>query len=198
MRCRGQTKSGRQCRNTVSSGTPYCGTHYHQAQLGEIAVATVGGLVGNAIVPGFGGVIGGATAFSAMSVYRESLRSAKKKVFVSFDYDNDRALKHFIVGQSKLPDSPFEVIDHSLKEAAPEAHWEKRARAAIQRSDVVIVIVGRHTYRAKGVLKEVAMARRADKFIVQIIGYRQGPYTPVPNAGRLYDWNWTNLQNILS
>jgi hypothetical protein len=32
---------------------------------------------------------------------------AKKKVLVSFDFDNDRALKDFIIGQSKLPDSPF-------------------------------------------------------------------------------------------
>ncbi len=28
-----------------------------------------------------------------------------KKVFVSFDFDNDRALKEFIVAQAKLPDS---------------------------------------------------------------------------------------------
>jgi hypothetical protein len=45
---------------------------------------------------------------------------AKKKVFVSFDFDNDKVLKDFIIGQAKLDDSPFEVIDFSLKEAAPE------------------------------------------------------------------------------
>jgi hypothetical protein len=44
---------------------------------------------------------------------------AKKKVFVSFDYDNDKPLKEFIIGQAKLADSPFEVIDFSLKEAGP-------------------------------------------------------------------------------
>lgn len=43
----------------------------------------------------------------------------KKRVFVSFDFDNDKTLKDFIVGQSKLPDSPFDVADHSLKEAQP-------------------------------------------------------------------------------
>jgi hypothetical protein len=30
----------------------------------------------------------------------------KKRVFVSFDFDNDKILKEFIIGQSKLPDSP--------------------------------------------------------------------------------------------
>jgi hypothetical protein len=33
-------------------------------------------------------------------------------------FDNDRTLYTFIIGQAKLPDSPFEVSDHSLKEAA--------------------------------------------------------------------------------
>ena len=45
---------------------------------------------------------------------------AKKKVFISFDFDNDKTLKEFIVGQAKNSDSPFEMSDHSLKEAAPE------------------------------------------------------------------------------
>lgn len=30
---------------------------------------------------------------------------AKKRVFVSFDFDNDKALKDFFIGQSRLPDS---------------------------------------------------------------------------------------------
>ena len=50
----------------------------------------------------------------------EELTVAKKPVFVSFDFDNDKNLKELLVGQSRNDDSPFEVIDHSLKEAAPE------------------------------------------------------------------------------
>jgi len=123
---------------------------------------------------------------------------AKKRVFVSFDFDNDRVLKEFIIGQSRNADSPFEVIDHSLKEAAPERDWEKKAGTAIARSDIVLVMVGPKTHKAHGVLKEVAMARAAGVKIVQIIGYRDGNYTPVPDAGRLYAWNWDNLKNLLS
>src|SRR5579863_5370395 len=84
---------------------------------------------------------------------------AKKKVFVSFDFDNDKVLKDFIVGQAAHPDSPFEVIDTSLKEAQPMRTWEEKARAAISRSDLVIVMVGPQTFQAPGVLKEVDMAR---------------------------------------
>ncbi|MGL3710500.1 TIR domain-containing protein [Leptospirillum ferriphilum] len=120
----------------------------------------------------------------------------KKRVFVSFDFDNDKILKEFIIGQARLPDSPFEVIDTSLKEAAPMKTWEDKARAAIRRSDTVLVMVGSKTYRAPGVLKEVQMAREEDIPVVQMIGYREGTYTPVPNAGRLYAWNWDNLKKL--
>ena len=122
----------------------------------------------------------------------------KTRVFVSFDFDNDRVLKEFIIGQSKLPDSPFTVVDTSLKEAAPLRTWEQKARRAIQGSDIVLVMVGRQTHRAPGVLKEVKMAREAGVQIVQVIGYRDGDYTAVPDAGRLYRWNWENLKKLLS
>ena len=122
----------------------------------------------------------------------------KTKVFISFDFDNDKALKDFIIGQSKLPDSPFEVADHSLKEAAPEDDWEQKADRAIARSDMVIVMVGKHTHCAQGVLKEVEMARNRNKRVVQVIGYKDGNYTSVPGAGRLYRWNWENLKQLLN
>ncbi len=121
---------------------------------------------------------------------------AKKHVFVSFDFDNDKILKEFIIGQARLPDSPFDVIDTSLKEAAPMKTWEDKARASIRRSDLVLVMVGSKTYRAPGVLKEVQMAREEGIRIVQMIGYRDGTYTSVPNAGRLYAWNWDNLKKL--
>lgn len=122
---------------------------------------------------------------------------SKSRVFVSFDFDNDRALKDFILGQAKHSDSPFDVVDHSLHEAAPEKDWERKARAAIGKAEIVLVMVGAQTHRAQGVLKEVAMAREAGVKIVQIIGYKDGDYTPVPNAGRLYVWNWDNLKKLL-
>jgi hypothetical protein len=59
-------------------------------------------------------------------------------------------------------------------------------------------MVGRQTHRAQGVLLEVAMAREEGVPIVQIIGYKDGDYTAVPNAGRLYAWNWDNLKRLLT
>lgn len=58
-------------------------------------------------------------------------------------------------------------------------------------------MVGPETYKAPGVLKEVKIARDLQKPIVQIIGHKDGNYKPVPNAGRLYQWNWSNLKKLL-
>ena len=123
---------------------------------------------------------------------------AKKRVFFSFDFDEDKNLKHHMVGQMKLADSPFEAADWSMKEAAPQRNWEQEAEARIRRSDVVVVLVGPKTHRAPGVLREVAIARRLGKPIVQIIGYRDASPTAVPNAGRLLRWTWPNMTNVLS
>lgn len=123
---------------------------------------------------------------------------SKKRVFISFDFDNDRALKEFIIGQSLHPYSPFSVVDCSLKEAAPMKEWEEKARLAIRNSNLVLVMVGRQTYRAPGVLKEIAMARSEGIRIVQMVGYNDGNYTSVQDAGRLYLWNWQNLKNLFA
>lgn len=123
----------------------------------------------------------------------------QKRLFVSFDFENDRTAREFVIGQSRLPDSPFEVIDHSLKEAQPERDWEQKARAAIARSDVVMVVLGPHTRTAPGVLKEIQLTRELGKPIFQMIGYRDGSEEwAVPGAGRTYRWNWSNLKTLLS
>jgi hypothetical protein len=123
----------------------------------------------------------------------------RKKVFVSFDFDNDKALKDFIIGQAKLSDSPFEVIDFSLKEAAPERDWLDKAHTAIARSEVFIVMLGPKTKYAPGVLKEVRVANSLNKPKFQIIGYRDGSRDwAVPDAGYVYEWSWDNLKRLLA
>ena len=123
----------------------------------------------------------------------------KTKVFVSYDFDNDKVLKDFIIGQAKLPDSPFEVSDHSLKEAAPERNWEATARVAISRADKFVVMLGPRTRSASGVRKEVAMAKSLGKQRFQVIGYRDGSRDwALTDAGITYSWNWPNLKKLLA
>jgi hypothetical protein len=121
----------------------------------------------------------------------------RKRVFISFEHDKDKALKDLLVGQSRNEDSPFEVVDDSLKEAAPENNWEDKAESRIKMAEVVIVLLGPTTHQATGVAKEIAIARRQKKKIVQVIGYKGGKYKRVPDAGKLYCWTWDNLRKIL-
>lgn len=124
---------------------------------------------------------------------------AKKRVFVSFDYDNDKSLRDLILGQAKSPDSPFDVTNVSLKEAAPDKEWEGKARKAIAGSDIVLIMLGAKTAKASGVLKEVAMATELGKPRFQVIGPKGGSKDwAVPGGGRVYSWNWENLKNLLN
>ena len=122
-----------------------------------------------------------------------------KKVFISFDFDNDKVLRDFMIGQAKNPDSPFEVSDYSLKEAAPERDWLDKASRAIARADVFVIMLGPKTKSASGVLKELNVAIEKGKPKFQIIGYKDGTSDlAVPGGGRTYSWSWPNLKNLLA
>lgn len=122
----------------------------------------------------------------------------KRRVFVSFDYDNDKFLKEAIVGQAKKEDSPFEIENWSMSEAAPEADWLKDATARINRADTVVVMLGEKTYKASGVLKEVKVTNELGKNRFQVIGYSDKKCPGVTGAGNTYDWTWDNLKKLLA
>jgi len=116
---------------------------------------------------------------------------AKTKVFVSFDFEHDAALKETLVGQSKLPDSPFSIYDVSLKETIPE--WQQKARKAIESCDVFIVLLGEYTFQAKGVLREVRMAGQLGKRRFQLRKQGHWPKS-IEGAGEVYAWKWKNIK----
>jgi hypothetical protein len=124
---------------------------------------------------------------------------AKTRLFVSFDFDDDRALRDFLIGQARLADSPFEVTDVSLKEAAPERNWELKARRAVSGADKFLIMLGPRTASARGVLKELRMATELGKPRYQIVGYQDGSAAwAVPGGGQVYRWSWDNVKAILA
>lgn len=195
-RCEGKTKTGARCLRMFPAGR-YCIHHADQGSGDDSFLMALGAIAGHMVVPGLGGIAGGALAAKVAKALFES-GPAKPKVFVSFDFDNDQGLKHLLVGQAKNPGAPFEVVDGSLKEAAPEPEWKARARTAIKGCDLVVVLVGQHTHRALGVLAEVEMAREEGKPIVQLIARRDTRYQRLPNAGRVIAWTWPNLKKLFS
>ena len=93
-------------------------------------------------------------------------------VFISFDYDHDQDLKNLLVGQSRHPDSPFDIIDQSVKVATPG--WTEDARRRIRRATQVIVICGEFTDTATGVNTEIRIARDEAKPYFLINGRPNG------------------------
>src|SRR3954471_17418709 len=96
---------------------------------------------------------------------------AKKRVFISFDYDNDETLKTFLVGQSKHEDSPFELADWSIKEPI-NGDWKKKARSRIKATDVMVVICGLNTSSATGVSAELTIALEESVPYFLLKGYK--------------------------
>jgi hypothetical protein len=64
-----------------------------------------------------------------------------------------------VVGQAQCGDVAFQIVAGTLKGAAPEHNWQEKARREIRSSDLVVVLLGRKTSCASGVLEEVKIAR---------------------------------------
>ncbi|HFS0487073.1 TIR domain-containing protein [Pseudomonas aeruginosa] len=123
----------------------------------------------------------------------------KKRVFISFDYDNDVTLKTFLVGQSKLDDSPFDLADWSIKEHIDD-NWKAKARTRIKAVDVVCVICGNNTDTAVGVSAEVKIAQEEGIPYFLLNGYSDKTCIK-PKAAlssdKLYKWTWSNLKSLI-
>jgi hypothetical protein len=125
---------------------------------------------------------------------------AKKRTFISFDYDHDSDLKLLLVGQAKNSDSPFEITDMSIKEII-DSNWKAKARTRIKGCDVVIVICGERTNTATGVTAELKIAQeekvtyfllngRSEKTCVKPIG--------ALSTDSIYKWTWDNLKLLIN
>lgn len=81
---------------------------------------------------------------------------AAKRTFISFDFDHDEDLRNLLAGQAKHPDSPFEIVDRSLKEPLT-GDWKEKFRRRLTNVDLVIVICGESTKSASGVAAELTI-----------------------------------------
>ena len=123
----------------------------------------------------------------------------KKRVFVSFDYDNDARLKDLLVGQAKYEDSPFELADWSIKEHMT-GDWKEKARKRIRAVDVVCVLCGVKTHTATGVAAEVELAQEEKKEYFLLSGYTDKTCTKPTTAkptDKMYKWTWDNLKKLI-
>ncbi|MCI0363062.1 MAG: TIR domain-containing protein [Phycisphaerales bacterium] len=124
---------------------------------------------------------------------------AKKRVFISFDYDHDADAKTMLAGQAKLPDSPFDFTDASVKDHL-SGDWKDKVRRRMDNIDVVAVLCGQHTHYANGVSAEVTIAQEKGKDYFLLQAYSDKTCTKPTTAkstDKMYNWTWPNLKTLI-
>ena len=123
----------------------------------------------------------------------------KSRAYISFDYDHDSDLKVCLVGQARNSNSPFEIVDMSIKEVVSE-NWKANARRRIKSCDVVIVICGKYTNTASGVSAELKIAQE-ESIPYFLLAGRPNTVNTKPLAAKssdkIYNWTWENLQLLI-
>ena len=124
---------------------------------------------------------------------------SKTRVFTAFDFDHDEDLRNLLIGQSRHPESPFEIADWSVKQAMP-GHWETKVATRIRSVTQVIIMCGEHTHQAKGVSAELRIAREEGKPYFLLRG-RAGKVCTKPTEAlandKMYNWTWDNLKALI-
>lgn len=124
---------------------------------------------------------------------------AKKRVFISFDYDHDEGAKIMLAGQAKHPDSPFDFTDASIKEPLT-GDWQAKVRRRMDSIDLVIVLCGEYTHTARGVAAELAIAKEKSKPYFLLAAYSDKTCTKPTTAtesDKIYTWTWENLKKLI-
>ena len=124
---------------------------------------------------------------------------ARKKLFVSYDFDNDAALKMLLVNQSKLPEAPFDTWDSSVKEHMT-GDWQEKVKAKMRGVDIVCVLCSTTTHTAKGVAIELQIAKDIGKPYFLLWGYKDKTCTKPTSASstdKIYKWEWKTLEELI-
>lgn len=126
--------------------------------------------------------------------------AVKKRAFISFDIDHDEGTKIMLAGQAKLPDSPFEFKDNSVKTHLT-GDWKEKVKHRMDNIDVVIILCGTKTHTASGVAAELTIAKEKNKPYFLLAAYSDKSCTK-PTSGtasdKLYKWTWENLKLLIN
>lgn len=125
--------------------------------------------------------------------------TTKIRAFISFDFDHDEGVKTMLAGQAKLPDSPFDFKDASVKEPLT-GDWKEKVRRRMDNIDVVIALCGEHTHKASGVAAELTIAQEKDKSYFLLKAYPDKTCTKPTSAkssDKVYKWTWPNLKTLI-
>jgi hypothetical protein len=96
---------------------------------------------------------------------------AKKKVFISYDYDHDKHYKNLLVAWDKNSQFDFSFYDTSVDvsvDSTDAGAIRRVISARINNSTYFLCIVGKHTHKSSWVAWEINKAVELDKKIVAV------------------------------
>lgn len=123
------------------------------------------------------------------------------RTFISFDFDHNETEKNLFVGQSKNSKTPFEIQDWSSKSSLPQTQWEALIKDKINKSNILLVLVGKNMASASGVKKEIAMAKAQN---VPVFGVYVGGANTSSNLpdglsrNRTISWDWNAIASAIT
>lgn len=126
--------------------------------------------------------------------------ATKKRVFISFDIDHDDGTKTMLAHQAKLPDSPFDFKDNSVKDHLI-GDWKQKVRQRMDNVDVMIILCGTKTHTATGVAAELSIAKEKNKPYFLLAAYSDKKCTKPTSAtasDKVYNWTWPNLKTLIN
>ena len=128
----------------------------------------------------------------------QTIGAAKRKVFVSFDYEKDRAYLNFFFNQGRKADATWSISRWSEPFSDADPEWVATTTKHIKQGEALVVLLGKTTFRSPGVLKEVTIAQILGKRIYQIVPYGMRDPRVIPNVGRVLRWDWEGVKRAIA
>jgi MTH538 TIR-like domain (DUF1863) len=125
---------------------------------------------------------------------------ADPRAFISFDFDHDDNQRILFAGQSKHSKTPFNIQDWSCKEELAQSKWEAEIKEKINKCNLMVVLVGKNTYWATGVGKEIKWAAEQNVpfFGVYVDGADTSTLLPTNlNRNRVVTWTWDGIASAV-
>jgi len=126
---------------------------------------------------------------------------ADPRAFISFDFDHDSDQRVLFAGQSKHSKTPFSIQDWSSKVELAQSKWEAALKEKINKCNLMVVLVGKNTFWATGVTKEITFAadQKVPFFGVYVDGASSSTLLPTGlNRNRVISWTWDGIASAVT
>ncbi len=119
-----------------------------------------------------------------------------KRIFTSFAIE-DANLRTMLVGQARNEQTPFELVDMSVKQPWDSA-WKTNCRSRIKGCDGMIAIITSNTAKADGQLWEIRCAIEEGISVLFLDGNGSASRVPPPYETKsVTSWSWPSIKAFI-